>query len=69
MISKELKLAYKEIIDNDNYKFVRRLFKNLSTRFLAYLIINLINLLSRLSTKKNSLKNYLNALIETIKNN
>ena len=60
----ELELACEEIIDKNNKcKFVRRLFYNLSTRFLARLIIDLINLLSRLSAEKNSSKDYLNALI------
>ena len=67
MISKELKLIYKEIIDNDNCEFVRRLFESLSTRFLAHLIIDLINLLLRLSAKKNSSKDRLNVLIRVIK--
>ena len=67
MIFKELELAYKEIIDDDNYKFIRRLFESLSTRFSTRLIIDSINLLSRLSAKKNSSKDRLNALIRAIK--
>ena len=66
-MSKELKLAYKEIIDNNSCEFVRRLFENLSTCFSARLITDLINILSRLSTKKNSSKDYLNALKRIIK--
>ena len=53
-------------IDNDNCEFVRYLFKSLSTRFSARLIIDLINLLSRLSTEKNSSRDYLNALIRAL---
>ena len=63
MISKELELACEEITDNDNYEFVRRLFENLSTRFLARLIIDSINFLPWLSAEKNSLRDRLNALI------
>ena len=67
MISKELELAYREIIDkNDNYEFVRRLFQSLSTRLLARLIADSINLLSRLSAKKNSPKDRLNVLVRII---
>ena len=67
MISKELELACEEIIDDDNYKFVRRLFGSLSTRFLTRLIIDLINLLSRLFTKENLSRDRLNALERAIK--
>ena len=68
MIFEELKLACKEIIEeNDNCEFVRRLFENLSTHFLAHLIIDLINFLSRLSAKENSFREYLDALASIIK--
>lgn len=62
MIYGELELAYKENIDNDDCEFVRRLFEGLSTRFPAYLIIDLINLLPRLSAKEDSPRDRLYAL-------
>ena len=60
----ELELAYKEIIDkNDKCKFIRRLFESIFRRFPARLIVDLSDLLSRLSTKKNSSRDYLNVLV------